>query len=99
MAKAVGMGDSSGFVVKILDRMEEGFKNANLDFRLVQLHPQDMAGRTLVKDDLIPPIPVATTAPAQAVPASPATPQAVSYTHLDVYKRQFLYATILLQMS
>lgn len=76
MAKAVGMGDSSGFVVKILDRMEEGFKNANLDFRLVQLHPQDMAGRTLVKDDLIPPIPVATTAPAQAVPASPATPQA-----------------------
>lgn len=52
LANLFGIGDSSKFIVKILDRMESGFKDVGMPFRLVQLHPANMEGRTVVADDL-----------------------------------------------
>ncbi|MFZ2910974.1 MAG: hypothetical protein WA094_13870, partial [Candidatus Desulfobacillus denitrificans] len=59
LAKLFGIGDASKFIEKILDRMESGFQEAGIPFRLVQLHPASLPGRTVVADDLVP-------APAQA---------------------------------
>lgn len=66
LANLFGIGDASKYIEKILDRMESGFQDAGISFRLVQLHPASMPGRTVVADDLRPPQPTQTvTAPGE----------------------------------
>jgi hypothetical protein len=75
LSKATGLGDASKFVVKVMDRMEEGFRSAGLTPKLVQLHPQGMEGRTVVADDLPRPSPqqaVSQPAPTQTAGVAPA---------------------------
>lgn len=77
MGSVVGLGDSSAAINKLLGRIESGLQGAGIGFKLVQLHPKDLAGRVLVEDDLPRPVAQASataTAPA-AVPAVP-TPSA-----------------------
>lgn len=78
LANLFGIGDASKYIEKILDRMESGFKDAGIPFRMVQLHPANMPGRTVVADDLPPPQPVqaiaASVEPVQTVVA-PQQPQ------------------------
>ncbi|MCG3146443.1 MAG: hypothetical protein HONDAALG_04515 [Gammaproteobacteria bacterium] len=64
LANLFGIGDASKYIEKILDRMESGFKDAGIPFRMVQLHPANMPGRTVVTDDLL------LTQPVQAVAAA-----------------------------
>lgn len=75
LANLFGIGDASKFIEKILDRMESGFKDAGIAYRLVQLHPANMEGRTVVADDLPLQQPVQAVAashvPATAAPAQP----------------------------
>lgn len=54
IASLFGIGDASKFIEKIIDRMESGFKDSGIPFKLVQLHPANMPGRTVVADDLPP---------------------------------------------
>lgn len=49
---AMGLGDSSATINKLLARLENGLQTAGIGFRLVQLHPKDLAGRTVVEDDI-----------------------------------------------
>lgn len=78
LANLFGIGDASKYIEKILDRMESGFKDAGIPFRMVQLHPANMPGRTVVADDLPPPQPAqpiaASVEPVQTVVA-PQQPQ------------------------
>lgn len=78
MAGAVGLGDSSSFINKILSRLESNLQGASVSFKLVQLHPKELGGRVVMDDDL--PRAAAQTAavaPASAptVPIAPAQPQ------------------------
>ena len=66
MAGAVGLGNSSNFINKTLERMEGNLKEQGVEARLVQLHPKELEGRVVVADDLPPP----------AVAAAPAQPAA-----------------------
>lgn len=66
MAGAVGLGNSSNFINKILERMEGNLKEQGMEARLVQLHPKDLEGRVVVADDL----------PTPAVAAVPVQPTA-----------------------
>lgn len=52
MGSAVGLGDSSNAINKLLARLEGNLQGAGIDFKLVQLHPKDLAGRVVVEDDL-----------------------------------------------
>lgn len=74
MAGAVGLGNSSNFINKILERMESNLKEQGMEARLVQLHPKELEGRVVVADDLPPPA-------VAAVPSQPtqqiAAPQMV----------------------
>lgn len=98
LASLFGIGDASKYIEKILDRMESGFKDAGIPFRLVQLHPANMPGRTVVVDDLPPPQPVqpvaATAEPIQAVVApqqsqtQPAQAQPIATSVQPVYPGQ-----------
>lgn len=65
MAGAVGLGNSSNFINKILERMENNLKDQGMEPRLVQLHPKELEGRVVVADDLPPP--AVATAQAQPV--------------------------------
>ena len=68
MGSTVGLGDSSNAINKLLARLEGNLQGAGMDFKLVQLHPKNLAGRVVVEDDLARPA-----APAVAqVPAAPA---------------------------
>lgn len=98
LASLFGIADASKYIEKILDRMESGFKDAGIPFRLVQLHPANMPGRTVVVDDLPPPQPVqpvaATAEPVQAVVAlqqsqtQPAQAQPIATSVQPVYPGQ-----------
>ncbi len=68
MAGAVGMGNSSNFINKTLDRMESNLKDQGVEARLVQLHPKELEGRVVVADDLPPPPVAAVPAPTAAQP-------------------------------
>lgn len=63
MAGAVGLGNSSNFINKTLERMENNLKAQGMEARLVQLHPKELEGRVVVADDL--PTPAVAAAPAQ----------------------------------
>lgn len=52
MGSAVGLGDSSSAINKLLARLEGNLQGAGMAFKLVQLHPKDLAGRVVVEDDL-----------------------------------------------
>ena len=54
LASLFGIGDASKFIEKIIDRMESGFRDSGIPFKLVQLHPANMPGRNVVTDDLPP---------------------------------------------
>ena len=78
---AMGLGDSSATINKLLAKMENGLQTAGIGFKLVQLHPKDLAGRTVVDDDIPRPenravataqVQATTTEPAQPAQASPA---------------------------
>ena len=69
LANLFGIGDASKYIEKILDRMESGFKDAGIPFRMVQLHPANMPGRTVVADDLPPPQPTQAAAASGEQPA------------------------------
>ena len=71
MAGAAGLGNSSNFINKILERMESNLKEQGMEARLVQLHPKELEGRVVVADDLPPPAVAA--APVQ--PAAQPAPQ------------------------
>ncbi|WP_153117169.1 hypothetical protein [Rhodocyclus tenuis] len=78
MGSAVGLGDSSSAINKLLVRLEGNLQGAGVAFKLVQLHPKDLAGRVVVEDDL--PRPNAQTgvvaqAPAAPTPIQPTTVQ------------------------
>lgn len=59
LANLFGIGDASKFIEKVIDRMETGFRDSGIPFKLVQLHPANMPGRTVVADDLLPAQPTA----------------------------------------
>jgi hypothetical protein len=78
---AMGLGDSSATINKLLAKLENGLQTAGIGFKLVQLHPKDLAGRTVVEDDIPRPatravataqVQATTTEPAQPAQASPA---------------------------
>jgi len=78
---ATGLGDSSATINKLLAKMENGLQTAGIGFKLVQLHPKDLAGRAVVEDDISRPatravasaqVQATTTEPAQPAQASPA---------------------------
>ncbi|MDR0776202.1 MAG: hypothetical protein LBE81_06135 [Azonexus sp.] len=81
MSRVVGLGDSSSLINKLLARLEGNLQEAGLAFKLVQLHPKDLADRVVVEDDLQRPSapdvavtqPPATPAPIQPAMAQPAT--------------------------
>lgn len=78
MGSAVGLGDSSGAINKLLARLEGNLQSAGMAFKLVQLHPKDLAGRVVVEDDLPRPAAqavVVAQAPAAPAPIQPATVQ------------------------
>lgn len=72
MAGAVGLGNSSNFINKTLERMENNLKEQGMEARLVQLHPKELEGRVVVADDL--PTPAEAAAPAQPVVQPAAQP-------------------------
>ena len=81
MGSLVGLSDSSASINKLLGRLESNLQSAGIGFKLVQLHPKDMAGRTLVEDDLGRPI---AQAPANLQQPAPTLPVAkTSETVLD----------------
>lgn len=65
MTNAVGLGDSSKFISKVLDKIEGGFKEQNIGYKLVEFHPANQEGRVAVADDWRPSSadPVAAVAP------------------------------------
>lgn len=78
---AMGLGDSSATINKLLAKMENGLQTAGIGFKLVQLDPKDLAGRAVVEDDIPRPatravasaqVQATTTEPAQPAQASPA---------------------------
>lgn len=75
MASAVGLGDRSNAINQFLGKLEGGLQGAGISFKLVQLHPADLAGRTVVEDDLprpaVAPASVAAPSPSTPVPAAP----------------------------
>lgn len=76
---AMGLGDSSATINKLLGRLENGLQTAGIGFKLVQLHPRDLAGRTLVEDDILRPATRAVaTAQVQATTTEPAQPAQTS---------------------
>ena len=88
MGSAVGLGDSSGAINKLLGRLEGNLQGAGMAFKLVQLHPKDLAGRVVVEDDLPrpatqavvvaqAPAALATVQPAPAVPGQQIDPRAL----------------------
>lgn len=52
MGSLVGLGDSSATINKLLGRLEGNLQDAGMTYKLVQLHPKDLAGRVVVEDDL-----------------------------------------------
>lgn len=71
MGGLVGLGDSSITINKMLERLEGNLHDAGMTYKLVQLHPKDMAGRVLVEDDLVrPTTPAVTALPQSAVPVA-----------------------------
>ena len=71
MGSLVGLGDSSAIINKMLERLEGNLRDAGMTYKLVQLHPKDMAGRVLVEDDLVrPTAPAVTALPPSAVPVA-----------------------------
>lgn len=75
MGSAVGLGDSSGAINKLLARLEGNLQGAGMAFKLVQLHPKELAGRAVVADDLPRPATqaiVVAQAPAAPAPIQPA---------------------------
>lgn len=70
MGSAVGLGDSSSAINKLLARLEGNLQGAGMAFKLVQLHPKDLAGRVVVEDDL--PRPAAQAVAVAQAPAAPA---------------------------
>lgn len=56
IGKTVGLSDSSAFINKVMDQFEAGFKDAGLDFRLVELFPQRQGDRIAVEDNLSRPV-------------------------------------------
>lgn len=75
MGSAVGLGDSSSAINKLLARLEGNLQGAGTAFKLVQLHPKDLAGRVVVEDDL--PRPNAQAVVVAQSPAAPAPIQSV----------------------
>ena len=71
MGSLVGLNDSSVIINKMLERLEGNLHDAGMSYKLVQLHPKDMAGRVLVEDDLVrPSSPAVTALPPSAVPVA-----------------------------
>lgn len=52
MSNAVGFGDGSSIINKLLAKLESNLQGAGLGFKLVQLHPKDLGGRLAVEDSL-----------------------------------------------
>lgn len=52
MTNAVGLGDSSSIINKLLAKLESNLQGAGMGFKLVQLHPKDLGGRLVVEDNL-----------------------------------------------
>jgi len=77
MAGAVGLGNSSNFINKTLERMESNLKEQGMEARLVQLHPKELEGRVVVADDLPPPAVAAAPVQSAAQPVQIAAPQMV----------------------
>lgn len=74
---ATGLGDSSKFISKILDRVENGFREQNISFKLVEFHPANLEGRVATPED---PTATSQSVATQSAPASPtaaASPQPV----------------------
>lgn len=75
---AAGLGDSSATINKLLARLENGLQTAGIGFRLVQLHPKDLAGRTVVEADIPRPATRAVATAHQATTAEPVQPAQTS---------------------
>lgn len=72
---AMGLGDSGATINKLLAKLENGLQTAGIGFKLVQLHPKDLAGRTVVEDDIPRPATRSVaTAQVQATTTEPAQP-------------------------
>lgn len=84
---ATGLGDSSATINKLLARLENGLQTAGIGFKLVHLRPKDLAGRTVVEDDIPRPatravasaqVLATTTEPAQPAQTPPAQTTAMT---------------------
>jgi hypothetical protein len=77
MGSIVGVGDSSTAINKVLENLESGLQGAGIGFKLVQLQPKDLPGRTVVADDLTRPVAQTPTPPAPLPNVAPAAIQPI----------------------
>lgn len=87
MSNAVGLGDRSAAINKLLGRLENSFQDSGINFKLIQLHPKDLAGRTIVEDDLPRPAQAAVS-PAAATPSSPVPPALAQFQAVMLQQRE-----------